>query len=172
MRRKIHVLKLCNLYTRGTTLSAAIRAAGCVLDSQVISAGASCLLGGGSSGLGARSSAQLNHLRLDCPRCLLGFAWVSCCEPWWGGRLGIEGLEDTRGLAAQREGVRVLGVDSAVNNNAVSSESRGPMGDGPGKGRATDLIDLAERTGDSEGAGEDSEEVNADGGDVTLATIS
>lgn len=66
----------------------------------------------------------------------------------------IDGLE---GLA--RDGVRVLGVDSVIDD-IDGSVSEGPMGEGPGKGGRTDLIDLAGETGNSdatrEGLGTDS----------------
>ena len=48
----------------------------------------------------------------------------------------IEGLEGTRG-------VMVLGVDSVTDVVVVGSVSGGPMGEGPGKDGAIDLIDLA-----------------------------
>jgi hypothetical protein len=59
----------------------------------------------------------------------------------------IEGLEGSR-----HDGVRVLGVDSVTDdsNDIVGSDSGGPIGEGPGKGGGTDLIDLAEETGNSE----------------------
>ena len=56
----------------------------------------------------------------------------------------IEGLEGTRGGLAERyDGVMVLGVDSVTDVVVVGSVSGGPMGEGPGKGGAIDLIDLA-----------------------------
>lgn len=61
----------------------------------------------------------------------------------------------------------MLGVDSVVNNNVVGSESGSPMGEGPGKGGAADLTDIAEGSDDSEGA---REELITDGGsEVSLA---
>lgn len=56
----------------------------------------------------------------------------------------IEGLEGTRGGLAERcDSVMVLGVDSVTDVVVVGSDSRGPMGEGPGKDGAIDLLDLA-----------------------------
>ena len=79
----------------------------------------------------------------------------------------IEGLEGARELVVQREGVRVLGVESVIegNNDVVGSDSGAPMDEGPGKGGTADL---AESTGD-EGAGEG---LNMDAGrGMSLAII-
>jgi hypothetical protein len=56
----------------------------------------------------------------------------------------IEGLEGTGG------GVMVLGVDSVTDTVIIGSVSGGPMGKGPGKDGAKDLIDLAADRGRSE----------------------
>ena len=56
----------------------------------------------------------------------------------------IDGLEGTGGA------VMVLGVDSVTDVVVVGSVSGGPMGEGPGKDGAIDLIDLAADGGRSE----------------------
>jgi hypothetical protein len=57
-------------------------------------------------------------------------------------RIEIEGLEGTGGS------VTVLGVDS-MTDIVVGSVSGGPMGEGPGKDGAIDLIDLTTDAGRS-----------------------
>lgn len=64
--------------------------------------------------------------------------------------MGLVGLEGTRGvLAVRRDGVIELGVDSVTDDSSdvVGSESGGPMGEGPGKGSGTELIEVTEGTG-------------------------
>jgi hypothetical protein len=64
--------------------------------------------------------------------------------------------------------MRVLGAVTEDSNDVVSSVSGERMGDRPGKGGTTDLLGLAEITGD-EGVGEG---LNMDAGSsVSLATI-
>lgn len=66
----------------------------------------------------------------------------------------------------------VLGVDSVTDVVVVGSVSGGPMGDGPGKEGAIDLIDLAADGGRSEcNSAETREGLDTDSGRGTFLAI-
>jgi len=67
---------------------------------------------------------------------------------------GIEGLRGTRGGLA-RDGVMVVGVDSVIDDSSdvVGSDSIGPMGEGAGRDKGMDLMDLTDSAEESGGTG-------------------